>query len=321
MGGPGFERILGAMELWLRDRPERDSLGPLPDDVSVHLIPRTGPAPTGIREAEFLVPPFGRTEVLELISEMPSLRVVQAISAGVEWLLPSVPRGVVVASARGIRDATVAEWVVGVILAANKGLDYYWREQIAGRWSPAVPMELRGARVLIVGYGSIGVAVEARLAAFEVEVDRVARHARPGVAGVDRLRELLPHADIVILLVPGTAETTGLFDAEMLRCLKPHALLVNAARGPVVDTAALLAELKRGRIRAALDVTDPEPLPGTHPLWRAPNLTITPHIAGDSQAAERRVYRFIGEQVRRYVRGDPLLNVIGDSTNGVDCLR
>jgi phosphoglycerate dehydrogenase-like enzyme len=130
----------------------------------------------------------------------------------------------------------------------------------------------------------------------------------------DRLSELLPDADVVVLLVPHTSGTVALFDAEMLGRLKAGALLVNAARGPVVDTAALIAALESGRIRAALDVTEPEPLPAEHPLWRAPNVLITPHVAGDSHAAEQRIYRFIGDQVRRYVRGEPLVNIVSVPT-------
>jgi phosphoglycerate dehydrogenase-like enzyme len=302
------------MQLWLRDRPERDLLGPLPDEVDLHLIPRTGPVPDGVVEAEFLVPPFGHSRVLELMPAMRCLRVVQAISAGIDWLLPAVPAGVVVASARGIRDSTVAEWVVAVILAATKDLPRYWRDQAAGRWCPTVPAELAGARVLIVGHGSIGSAVEARLAPFGVVIDRIARHARPGVYPADRLSELLSDADVVVLLVPHTSDTVALFDVEMLGRLKAGALLVNAARGPVVDTAALIAALASRRIRAALDVTEPEPLPAEHPLWRAPNVLITPHVAGDSHAAEQRVYRFIGDQVRRYVRGEPLVNIVSVPT-------
>lgn len=298
------------MDLWLRDRPERDSMGPLPDEVNVHLIPRDGPIPDGVVNAEFLVPPFGRTPVLDLMPEMHSLRVVQAISAGVDWLLPGVPTGVIVANAQGTRDAAVAEWVVAVLLAATKDLARYWREQASCRWSPTVPRELSGSRVLIVGFGSIGRAVEARLAPFGVVIERIARHQRPGVHAAADLVSLLPAADVVIVLVPHSPQTTRLFDAQMLGRLRHGALLINAARGSVVDTAALVRELDSGRIRAAVDVTDPEPLPVDHALWRAENVLITPHIAGDGHAAEQRVYRFIGEQVRRYVRGEALANVV-----------
>jgi phosphoglycerate dehydrogenase-like enzyme len=156
----------------------------------------------------------------------------------------------------------------------------------------------------------IGAAVEARLKPFEVRVIRVARRARAGVHAVDELRMLLPLAEIVIVLLPLTPATTGLLDAELLERLRPGALLVNAARGQIVDTAALVELVAAGRLRAALDVTDPEPLPADHPLWDAPGVFITPHLAGDTIAAERRAFALVGEQVRRYLGKEPLANVV-----------
>jgi len=164
--------------------------------------------------------------------------------------------------------------------------------------------------VLILGYGEIGAAVEARLDPFDVELIRVAHHARPGVHAVDDLSSLLGGAEIVVVLLPLTPETDGLLDAEMLGFLRPGALLVNAARGPIVDTRALLARLRAGHVRAALDVTDPEPLPDDHPLWDAPGVLITPHFAGDTLAADRRAFALVGEQVGRYAHGELLANVV-----------
>ena len=161
-----------------------------------------------------------------------------------------------------------------------------------------------------MGYGSIGKAVEERLRAFGVEVLPVARHARPGVYTPQDLPHLLPQADAVVVLLPLTPETRGLVDREFLSWMKPGALLVNAGRGPVVDTEALLEALREGKVRAALDVTDPEPLPSDHPLWQAPGVLITPHVAGLSQGFHRRAARFLAEQVGRYLRGEPLRNVV-----------
>jgi phosphoglycerate dehydrogenase-like enzyme len=163
---------------------------------------------------------------------------------------------------------------------------------------------------MILGYGSIGAALEARLAPFEVELIRVARHARRGVHSVDDLESLLPRAGIVVVLLPLTRATTGLLDGGMLERMREGALLVNAARGQILDTAALLEQVRSHRLRAALDVTDPEPLPPDHPLWNEPGVLITPHFAGDTLAAERRAFALVGEQVRRYVRGEPLANVV-----------
>jgi phosphoglycerate dehydrogenase-like enzyme len=298
------------VQLWLRDGPGREAVDTLPAGVELHLVPRKGALPPEFYEAEFLVPPYGSRRVLEALPRMEELRVIQANSSGVEWLLPHVPAGVTVCNAKGTRDVVVSEWVLAAILAMTKDLPHWHRQQEAGVWEPTLLNELTGSRVLIVGYGSIGRAVEDRLRPFEVSVERIARRARPGVHGVDSLAEQLPPADIVVLLLPSTPATDGIFDKATLERMKPGALLVNAGRGTAVDTDALVDAVGRGRIRAALDVTDPEPLPEDHPLWGLPGVLLTPHLAGDSEAAERRVYRFVGEQVARYLRGEPLVNVV-----------
>ena len=174
--------------------------------------------------------------------------------------------------------------------------------------------ELAGKRVLIVGAGSIGAAVQARLAPFEVDFTLVARTPRPaeGVYGVDELPGLLPEADVVVLLVPLTEQTRGLVDEKFLAAMPDGALLVNAARGPVARTSALVSELASGRLRAALDVTDPEPLPADHPLWELPNVLLTPHVAGSVRGLLPRAYRLVGAQLRRFVTGEPLANRVVD---------
>jgi phosphoglycerate dehydrogenase-like enzyme len=270
----------------------------------MHLVPRDGPLPAEFYGAEFLVPPYGSRRVLEALPKMEALRVIQANSSGVEWLLPHVPPGVTVCNAKGTRDVVVSEWVVAAILAMTKDLAHWYRQQEAGAWKPTLLNELAGSQALIVGYGSIGRAVEDRLTPFEVSVERIASRARPGVYGVDRLAERLPLADIVVLLLPSTAATDGIFDKATIERMKPGALLVNAGRGTAVDTEALVDAVERGRIRAALDVTDPEPLSEDHSLWNLPGVLLTPHLAGDSEASERRVYRLVGEQVGRYMRGE-----------------
>ncbi len=298
------------MNLWIPDRVGRDALGELPESVELGLIPRTGALPHALLEAEFLVPWSGDPRLREPLGQMNALRAIQTLSAGVDWLLPMLPPGVTLCDARGARDAAVAEWVLAAILASTKLLPELRDSQRERRWEWRESGELAGASVMIVGYGSIGAAVAARLAPFEVELIRVARHARPGVHAVGELASLLPRADVVVVLLPLTAATRGMFDADLLARLRPGALLVNAARGPVLDTTALLELLLAGRIRAALDVTDPEPLPADHPLWDAPGALITPHFAGDTPAADRRVFALVGEQVRRHVRGEPLANVV-----------
>ncbi len=297
------------MKLWIPDRTDSHSVGELPEGVELHLIPKEGLSEE-LLEAEFLVPGSDELCVIEALGRMPGLRVIQTLSAGIDWLLPSVPAGVTLCDARGTRDGPVAEWVLGAILASLKHFGDARDSQRAHDWRWREPDELAGKTVMILGYGSIGLTVERLLVAAEAEVIRVARRARPGVHAVDELASLLGLVDIVIVLLPLTAVTEGLLDREMLGCMREGALLVNAARGSIVDTAALLELLQGGRIRAALDVTEPEPLPPDHQLWDAPGLLITPHFAGDTRGAERRAFALVGEQVRRYVRGEPLVNVV-----------
>lgn len=299
-----------SISVWIRDRPERRCLGDLPEEVELHLIPDGSPLPPEVRGAEFLVPPYDSRPVLELLTEMPRLAVVQAISAGTEWLLPWVPDGVTVCNASGARDTAVAEWVLATILSLQKALPTFAQRQAEHLWSPELLDELAGKRALVVGYGSVGRCLGDKLTALGVEVEGVASMPRPGVHGVEQLPGLLPAADIVVLLVPLTPQTCRLFDDRMLSRMRPGALLVNAARGPVIDTEALVEHLAAERIRAALDVTDPEPLPRGHPLWNMPGALVTPHVAGDSVQAEERVYRFTGHQIRRYANGEQLLNVV-----------
>lgn len=261
-------------------------------------------------EAEFLVPPVRHKVLLEKLGEMERLAVVQSGSAGTDWLEPFIPEGVTLCNARGTRDRAVSEWVLAAILAMEKRLPHFAAEQRGHLWHPEELSEIAGKRALIVGYGSIGRCTGQLLEAIGVEAQGVASKARPGVHGIEDLEGLLGKADIVVVLVPLTDATRGLFDTGKLSLMRPGALLVNAARGPVVDTGALLKELSSERIRAALDVTDPEPLPAEHPMWDVPGLLITPHLAGDSPQAEERVYRLIGDQIRRYVAGESLVNVV-----------
>jgi phosphoglycerate dehydrogenase-like enzyme len=298
------------VELWIPDQAGREALGELPGGVACNLYPRTGPPPASIAPAEFLVPSHATKGLLELLAGMPSLRVVQTLSAGVDWLGRAVPAGVTLCDARGARDGAVAEWVLAAMLALSKHLPELRDRQREQRWQAREPDDLAARTVMILGHGSIGSAVAARLAPFEVELIRVARRRRPGVHPVEQLRDLLPRAEVLVVLLPFTSETDGLLDADMLRRLPAGAWLINAARGRIIDHGALLELLQAGRLRAALDVTDPEPLPGGHPLWAAPGTLISPHLAGDSPAASRRAFALVGEQVRRYMRGEPLANVV-----------
>jgi phosphoglycerate dehydrogenase-like enzyme len=258
----------------------------------------------------FLVVSIETSYVMERLHGLPQLRVVQVLSAGTDGLEDLIPPGVTLCNARGARDVAVAEWVVGALLGDASGLLHSAARQHERAWTRYQPAELAGSTVLILGHGSIGEAVRRRLQALRVEVVAVAAHARPGVHAVEELDELIPAADAVVMLAPLTEATRGMVDAAFLARMRDGALLVNAGRGATVDTGALVRETASGRLRAVLDVVDPEPLPADHPLWTTPGVTITPHVAGDSAPAERRAARLAGEQLARFARGEPLRNVV-----------
>jgi phosphoglycerate dehydrogenase-like enzyme len=244
------------------------------------------------------------------MSQMPRLRVVQTSTAGIDRLLPFIPAGVTLCNARGVHDAGTAEWIVGAVIASIRQFPYFAAEQRAGRWSYRQTGALAGRTVLIVGYGSIGAAVERRLSGFDVEVRRVARRGREGVSPISAVAALLPSADVVILLAPVTGETIGMVDAAFLAQMKDGALFVNAARGSLVVTAALEDELRSGRLNAVLDVTAPEPLDAGSPLWGIPNVFITPHVAGSTPASGKPALQLIRSQLEKLLAGEPLVNVI-----------
>jgi phosphoglycerate dehydrogenase-like enzyme len=301
------------IRVWLPEADSAEMMDGLPDGIIADVWTGDKHVPDSADEVEVVVLPIWLpSSRMSVLAKLPRLKLIQLMSAGAEHTIPFVPPGVTLCNARGVHDPAVAEWAVAVILAQVRQLPRFMAAQRAGHWDQVRSEPLAGQRVLIVGYGSIGEAIERLLTPFGVTVDRVARRARPGVLTMDDLPELLPKADIVILLVPVTPATTGLVDARFLAQLHDHALLVNAARGSIVDTGALLAELRSGRLRAALDVTDPEPLPDGHPLWSAPGLLLTPHVAGAMTTAMPRVMAMVKEQLARYAAGEPLQNVVGD---------
>jgi phosphoglycerate dehydrogenase-like enzyme len=303
------------VKVWIAHRDGLRHLGALPDRVTVEVTARPGDGmPSDPATVELWVPPLPSAGGgPHLLDRFGGLSVVQLLTAGADGWIGRVPDGVTLCTARGVHASSVSEWVLTAILSSLRAFPAFQREQEARRWSPTrnVPTdELAGKRVLLLGTGAIGEATAVRLAPFEVSLTRVGRTARAGVHGVDELPGLLPGADIVVLLVPLTEQTHGLVDADFLAALPDGALLVNAARGPLVRTDALVAELATGRITAALDVTDPEPLPHDHPLWTMPNALVTPHAGGKVRGALRRQYGLVGDQIRRYASGRPLANAV-----------
>jgi phosphoglycerate dehydrogenase-like enzyme len=297
--------------VWLPFPPER--LGEVPAGLRYEVVrPEPGEAlPPSATEVEFYVPAYQLAPVgRDFFEELIGLKVVQTLTAGVDHVRAALPEGVVLCNGRGIHDTSTAELALTLILASLRGIPEFVRAQVDGQWRPERRESLADKRVLIVGYGQIGAAIESRILPFEAEVVRVARHARTGVHAIDELPDLLPDADVVVLIVPGTEETRHLVDAAFLARMRPGALLVNLSRGSVVDQEALVDALHRGDLYAALDVTDPEPLPAGHPLWSAPHLLISPHVGGASSAMWPRAYRVVRAQLERYARGEPLANQI-----------
>jgi phosphoglycerate dehydrogenase-like enzyme len=296
----------------LRDRVA--AAGPDLDIPARTVVWESGEAPvTELAEVAFWVPGFlysDRDAVRATVTAMPNLAVIQTQSAGVEHFLAARGGQVQLCDARGVHGSSTSEWALTAMLSVLREFPRFERARQDHRWDYAVTDELAGKRVLIVGAGDVGEQLARRVTACDAAPVLVARTARPGVHAIGELPALLPDADVVVLIVPKTSETIGLVDAAFLARMSDGALLVNAARGPVVDTAALLAELQSGRLRAALDVVEPEPLPTDHPLWTAPNLLLTPHVGGSVLGFGARVARLIADQIGRFSAGEPLANVV-----------
>ncbi|MEU7789941.1 2-hydroxyacid dehydrogenase [Amycolatopsis sp. NPDC049159] len=285
----------------------------VPEGVEAAYYDGGEAVPDGLADVEFYVLPYDRgPEPPKLIKDLPALRVVQSLSAGVEALVPLLPPAVRLANGRGLHDLSVAEHALALIHAAQRDLPRWFAQQARGEWVREHTRSLADSRVLLLGHGSIGQAIERQLVAAEAVVTRVASRPRPDedVHGVAELPELLPHADIVVLILPDTPATRGLVGRAELAALPDDALVVNVGRGTAIDTDALVAETRTGRLRAGLDVTDPEPLPADHPLWTVAGVVITPHIAGGSASFYPRAKTLAAEQLRRYVQGEELLNLV-----------
>jgi phosphoglycerate dehydrogenase-like enzyme len=263
---------------------------------------------------DMVVPPY--MSMAKVLTRLEGVEVglVQGQSIGYDGVEGILPDGLRFANASSVHETSTAELAVALTLAAQRHVDAFAVDTAAGRWSPVFADSLADRRVLLLGYGGIGKAVAARLAGFEVELTAVASRAREEdgmpVHAVDELPDLLPRTDIVIASLPGGDATRHLVDGAFLSTLPDGALLVNVGRGPLVDTDALVDHVRRGRIRAALDVTDPEPLPEGHPLWGLPGVLISPHVGGASSAMRPRIARLIRTQIERLAAGEEPLNVV-----------
>ena len=315
----GYPATLAA-EL-LSDFPPEVELIPLPDKLDQDI------------DIAVWIPDPYPARAIRLWPRLQGVRLVLSLMAGTEWIPGAIGTHVTICNAHGAHNISTAEWTVASILAMLKYFPFYIEVQRAGQWKrrfqasahyaaitgdarplypPVLLEELTGKTVLLVGYGAIGKEIERMIAPFHVDLLRVARGARtePEVHAVIELDSLLPQAEIVILILPFTAESRGLIGPRQLALMPQGALLVNAARGPIVDTNALVEALNAGRIRAALDVTDPEPLPDGHPLWSCPNLLLTPQVAGSSPQFAPRSLRTAAGELRRYINGEPMHNVV-----------
>jgi phosphoglycerate dehydrogenase-like enzyme len=293
-------------------RAIRDALGDVPSGVEVLEWEMTGPPPTN--PIDIVVPPYmGTTSALRQLEGV-HVRLVQGLSNGYDGVQEALPPHMVFANAASVHETSTSELAMALILASQRGIPDFVRAAQVGRWAPGWHQSLADRTVLIVGYGGIGKALESRLLAFETNVLRVARTERTDERGTifafTSLNELLPSADIVVVCVPLTVETTHLVNDAFLSLMRDDTLLVNVARGAVADTAALLSHASSGRLRVALDVTDPEPLPDGHPLFALDNVLISPHIGGATSAALPRMSRLIHVQIDRMINGDDPINVV-----------
>jgi phosphoglycerate dehydrogenase-like enzyme len=295
--------------VWLPFEPAE--LGDPPEGLRYEVVDPTRHVPGSVAEVEVYVPPYlVDSRISEVLPRMTSLRLVQTLTAGVDNIRPHVPEGVLLCNGRGIHDTSTAELALTLILSSLRGIPGFVRRQDVRDWRPEWRPALADKRVLLVGYGAVGEAIERRLEPFETEVVRVARTPRAGVHAISELPGLLPDADVVVVVVPLTEETRGLVDAAFLARLKDGALLVNVARGPVVVQADLVAALESGRITAAVDVVDPEPLPEDSPLWTASGLLISPHVGGASSAMWPRAHRLVRDQLHRFAAGEEPVNIM-----------
>jgi phosphoglycerate dehydrogenase-like enzyme len=269
------------------------------------------PSALQLADIEFYVPSYmGDIKTLEVIAEMKNLKIVHYSQAGYDDILPHIPHNVILCNASGLHDVSTSELAIGLAIASRRGFTQFIDNQRKGLWHRQTKPTLADSHVGIVGYGHIGKRITLLLEKFETKVTPFSRSGNDGAVKISEFDNFLPDLDVIILILPLTHESKHFINADRIKKMKDGATLINVARGAIVDTNALIAELNTGRITAGLDVTDPEPLPEGHPLWSAPNLIITPHVGGDSAAFDPRARKMVEEQLERLAQSKPLLNQI-----------
>jgi len=264
-----------------------------------------------LTQVDMYVPSYmGGANALSYAAKMPNLKILQMLNAGYDDAMAYLRPGLTLCNARGVHDASTAELAVGLAIASRRGFAEFIREQATGTWNHRRFPALSDSKVGIIGFGSIGKEVARKLSGFDVSITAFTQSGRDGTVKIDDLDKHLPQLDIVILILPLTDSSRHMFNAARLASMKDGALIVNVARGPIIDTEALIKELNSRRIYAALDVTDPEPLPQGHPLWSAPNLIVVPHVGGNSEAFEPRGRALIESQLKLLAAGSPLEHVV-----------
>jgi phosphoglycerate dehydrogenase-like enzyme len=264
-----------------------------------------------LTQVDMYVPSYmGGANALSYAAKMPNLKILQMLNAGYDDAMAYLRPGLTLCNARGVHDASTAELAVGLAIASRRGFAEFIREQATGTWNHRRFPALSDSKVGIIGFGSIGKEVARKLSGFDVSITAFTQSGRDGTVKIDDLDKHLPQLDIVILILPLSDSSRHMFNAARLASMKDGALIVNVARGPIIETEALIKELNSRRIYAALDVTDPEPLPQGHPLWSAPNLIVVPHVGGNSGAFEPRGRALIESQLQLLAAGNPLEHVV-----------
>jgi phosphoglycerate dehydrogenase-like enzyme len=285
----------------------------IPDGLQHLATNGVTPDATDLAKITFYVPAYMYgAAALTPIKDMSSLKVIQSPNAGVDDVIPLLPKGVTLCNAAGVHDASTAELALGLAIASRRGFYEFAQNQSKGQWLHTSNASLTDSKVAIVGYGNIGKTIARMLEGFDIDVTSFSRSGKDGALTMENFDHLLPTFDVIILIVPLNDQTRHFMNAKRISAMKDGASLINVARGAIIDTDALVSELNSGRISCALDVTDPEPLPAGHPLWSAPNTIITPHVGGDSKAFEPRGRALVEAQLARFAAGQPLINVVAE---------